>query len=58
MTKVTKPLFEKIINRSMIESNILSGAQFNVQSRPGQVRLDFDLVLIDTRSLRIDRTSD
>ena len=39
VTKVTKPFFERFLNRSIVESNVLAGALFSVMPRPGQVRL-------------------
>jgi len=36
VTKVTRPFFEKYINRTSIETTVLSGAIFNVMPRPGQ----------------------
>jgi hypothetical protein len=37
VTKVVRPFFEKYVNRSMVEPNILSGALFNVMPRNGLV---------------------
>ena len=39
VTKVVRPFFEKYINRSSVETTILSGALFNVMPRSGQVSI-------------------
>lgn len=39
VTKVVRPFFEKYINRTSVETNILSGALLNVMPRNGQVNI-------------------
>jgi hypothetical protein len=39
VTKVVRPFFERYINRSMIQPNILAGALFNVMPRDGLVSI-------------------
>lgn len=38
VTKVTRPFYEKFLNRSSVGSNILSGTLFNVMPVQGQVK--------------------
>jgi hypothetical protein len=40
VTKVVRPFFERFINRSTIETTVLSGAIFNVMPRTGQVNIE------------------
>jgi hypothetical protein len=39
VTKVVRPYFEKYLDRSAIEPNVLAGALFNVMPRAGQVSI-------------------
>jgi hypothetical protein len=39
VTKVTRPYFEKFINRTSVEATVLAGTMFNVMPRPGQVSI-------------------
>jgi len=39
VTKVVRPFFEKIVNKSMVEPNIIDGPLFNVMPRDGLVSI-------------------
>ncbi|CAF1300171.1 unnamed protein product [Rotaria magnacalcarata] len=42
VTKVTRPFYEKYVNRSSVDSNILSGALFNVMPNSGKTEEVFN----------------
>ena len=47
VTKVVRPIFEKYLARSAVESTILSGALFNVMPRSGRVRIRDHLLYLN-----------